>query len=313
MRIAIFGAGGTGGFLGGLLAQSGLEVCLIARGENLRAIRERGLKINSPRGDFRVRPALATDDPAQIGPVDNVIVTVKAWQVAEAAQAMAPLVGSDTGVLAIQNGVDAPSQLAAVLGPEHVIIGLLTLRSFLTGPGHVRHTFESDPNLKIGELDNRPSQRVRDLGTMFERAGLSVAIPTDIRVELWEKFAFACYSAGIATVSRCPIGVWRDQPELRRLAEAAGLEAAAIAKAKGIAMSGDLIQRFSRIADGLAPSAKPSMQDDIMSGRPSELEYWNGAAVRMGPETGVETPVNSLIYSCLLPQEMRARGLATFE
>ena len=140
MRIAVFGAGGTGGFLGGLLARSGHHVFLIARGENLRAIRRGGLNIESPKGNFAVRPALATDDPTQVGTVDTVIVSVKAWQVPEAAQTMVPLVGPDTAVLALQNGVDAPGQLADVLGAQHVMIGLLLLRSILEKPGHIRHT-----------------------------------------------------------------------------------------------------------------------------------------------------------------------------
>lgn len=216
-------------------------------------------------------------------------------------------------MVAIQNGVDAPSQLAGVLGDEHVVIGLLVLRSFRIGPGHFRHTFDSDPNLQLGEFDNRPSQRLEELARIFKAAGLSVMIPPDARVGLWEKFCWACYSAGIPTVSRSPIGVWRQQPELRRLAEQAALEAAAIAKEHGVIVPDGFIERFRQMTDSLDPGAKPSMQDDIMSGRPSELESWNGAAVRLGRECGVDTPVNSFIYHCLLPLEMKARGQVEFD
>ena len=312
MRIAVFGAGGTGGYLGALLARSGNQVSnqvsMIARGENLKAIQANGLKVESTKGDFIVHPAQVTSDPAEIGTVDTVIVAVKAWQVPEAAQAIVPLVGLDTAVVAFQNGVDAPSQLADVLGDEHVMIGLLVLRSFRISPGCFRHTFDSNPNLQIGEFDNRLSQRLEELASVFRTAGLSVAIPPDIRAGLWEKFCWACYSAGIPTVSRSPMGIWRQQPELRRMAEEAGLEAAAIAKAHGVIVPDGFINRFRQMTDSLVPTAKPSMQDDIMNGRPSELESWNGAAVRLGLECGVDTPVNSFIYHCLLPLEMKARG-----
>jgi len=313
VRIAIFGAGGTGGYLGALLARSGHQVSVIARGENLEAIQTIGLRVESAKGDFVVHPAQVTDQPAEVGTVDTVIVGVKAWQVPEAAQAIVPLVGPGTAVVALQNGVDAPSQLASALGAEHVVIGLLLLRSFRIGPGQFRHTFDAEPNLQLGEFDGQASQRVEELGRIFESAGLSVVIPQDVRVGLWEKFCGACYLAGIPTVSRSPIGVWRQQPELRRLAEAAGLEAAAVAKEHGVIVRDDLIDWLRQLTDGMAPGAKPSMQDDIMSGRPSELESWNGAAVRLGREFGVDTPVNSFIYHCLLPLEMKARGQVEFD
>jgi len=313
MRIAVFGAGGTGGYLGALLSRSANQVSMIARGENLKAIQAIGLRVESTKGDFVVRPAQVTSVPAEIGTVDTVIVAVKAWQVPEAAQAIVPLVGPDTAVVALQNGVDAPTQLADVLGEKHVMIGLLILRSFRISPGCFRHTFDSDPNLQIGEFDNRPSQRAEDLASVFRAAGLSVAIPPDIRASLWEKFCWACYSAGIPTVCRSPMGIWRQQPELRRMAEEAGLEAAAIAKANGVIVPEGFIDRFRHMTDNLAPTAKPSMQDDIMNGRPSELESWNGAAVRLGLECGVDTPVNSFIYHCLLPLEMKARGQVEFD
>ena len=139
VRIAVFGTGGIGGYLGGRLAQAGEEVALIARGEHLRAIREHGLKVHSIKGDFVVRSALATDDPAEVGVVDAVIVGVKAWQVTEAAEAMRPMVGPETFVVPVQNGVEAPEQLAAVLGSQHVVGGLGGIISFIVGPGHIRH------------------------------------------------------------------------------------------------------------------------------------------------------------------------------
>ena len=154
MRIAIFGTGGVGGYFGGRLAQNGADVVFIARGEHLQAMRQHGLKIDSIKGDFVVHPIQATDDPEKIDPVDVVLVGVKAWQVSEAAQAMRPMVGPETFVVPLLNGVEAPTQLAEVLGAEHVVGGLCGCISFIAGPGHIRHV-GADPFIHFGELDNR--------------------------------------------------------------------------------------------------------------------------------------------------------------
>ena len=157
MRIAIFGAGGVGGYFGGRLAQSGTDVVFIARGEHLQTMREHGLKIDSIKGDFVVHSIHATDDPNEIDPVDVILVSVKAWQVPEAAQAMRPMVGPETVVVPLLNGVEAPTQLADVLGTEHVIGGLCGIISFVAGPGHIRHA-GADPFINFGELDNNHSE-----------------------------------------------------------------------------------------------------------------------------------------------------------
>ncbi|RLC62817.1 MAG: 2-dehydropantoate 2-reductase, partial [Chloroflexi bacterium] len=196
MRIAIFGTGAVGGYFGGRLAQAGEEVVFIARGEQLQALRDHGLRVDSPQGDFVIHPVQATDDAAQVGIVDVVLVGVKAWQVPEAAQAMAPLVGADTFVVPLQNGVEAPSQLAAVLGDEHVLGGLCRIVSFVVEPGHVRHA-GLEPYVAFGELDNRPSERVRRLQAAFARAGVTAEIPADIGAAMWEKFLFIASFSGV--------------------------------------------------------------------------------------------------------------------
>ena len=308
MRIAVFGAGGIGGYIGGLLAQTGQEVVLIARGEHLKAIQQRGLKVDSPKGDFVAYPALATDDPNQVGEVDTVILGVKAWQVPEAAQAVRSMVGKATAVMPIQNGVEAPSQLAAVLGSEHVVIGLVIVRSLIAGPGHIRHVLEVDPNFQLGEMDKHHSDRVERLRRALENAGLSVKTPPDIHVAMWEKFLTFCVASGMGAITRATSGVWRSLPETRQMAEAAAHEVMAVAQARGIAISDQADKASMRIIDNFLEGHSTSMAIDIVEGRPSELEAATGLVVRLGREEGVDTPVTTLIHNSLLPQEMKARG-----
>jgi 2-dehydropantoate 2-reductase len=312
MRIAVFGSGAVGGYFGGRLAQAGEEVFFIARGEHLQAIRDHGLRVDSLEGDFVVQPAWASDDPAQVGVVDVVLVGVKAWQVPEAAGAMGPMVGPDTFVVPLQNGVEASAQLAAVLGDQHVLGGLCRIGSFIAGPGHIRHT-GVDPYLAFGELDNRPSQRAERLRQAFARAaGLRVEIPPDIQAAMWGKFLFIAPFSGVGAVARAPAGVLRSVPETRELLEQAMHEVFAVARARGITLPDDSVDQAMALVDGLPADGTASMQRDIMEGRPSELDAQNGAVVRLGQEVGVATPVHSFIYRSLWPQELQARGEVQF-
>jgi 2-dehydropantoate 2-reductase len=312
MRIAVFGTGGIGGYFGGRLAQAGEDVVFIARGEHLQAMRANGLRVDSVKGDFVIRPVQATDDPKQVGIVDMILVGVKAWQVPEAAQAMRPMVGPHTFVLPLQNGVEAPSQLAAVLGAEHVLGGLCGLMVFIAGPGHIRHS-AVDPFIGFGELDNRPSERVEKLSQLFSKAqGMRLENPPDIHVGLWRKFLFVTGSTGVGAVTRAPIGIYRSQPGTRRMLEQTAEEICKVAWARKIALPQDALTMALAYWDGMPPELTTSIQRDIMNGRPSELDGLNGAVVRLGKEAGVETPVNAFIYYSLLPMEMRARGQIQF-
>jgi 2-dehydropantoate 2-reductase len=311
MKIVIFGAGGVGGYFGARLAQAGQEVVFIARGEHLRAIRQNGLRIESILGDFAIQPAKASDDPAEIGMVDLVLLGVKAWQVPEAAEAMKPLIGAQTVVLPLQNGVDAPSQLEAVLGCEHVLAGLCRLSVLIAAPGVIRHV-GIPPTIAFGELDAQPSARVESLRQVFARCqGLTVNVPPDIKVALWEKFMFITSVSGLGAATRQPISGFRSLPETRRLLLTVLEEVAVVARAKGIALADDAVSRTLVIIDGLPPATLASMQNDIKNSRPSELESQTGAVVRMGREAGVPTPVNEFLYAILLPMEINARRDAT--
>ncbi|MCL4303021.1 MAG: 2-dehydropantoate 2-reductase [Anaerolineae bacterium] len=312
MRIAIFGTGGVGGYFGGRLAQAGEEVSFIARGDHLRAIQSQGLRVESVLGDFMINPAQATDDPANVGPVDVVLVCVKAWQVAEGAQAILPLVGPETMVVPLQNGVDAPAELAAVLGADSVAGGLCGLIAFVAGPGHIRHT-GIEPFITFGELDDRPSERVERLRQAFARAkGVLVEVPADIKAAMWRKFLLIATWSGVGAVTRAPIGVLRSVPETREMLEQSLQEIYNVALAHHIALPADVVSQTLAFIDTFPPHGTASMQRDIMAGRPSELASQNGAVVRLGREAGVATPLHYFIYYSLLPLELRAWGEVEF-
>jgi 2-dehydropantoate 2-reductase len=314
MRIGVFGTGGVGGYFGGKLAKVGEDVIFIARGEHLKAIRQSGLRVDSPKGDFRILPAMATADPEVVGPVDCVLVGVKAWQVSDAAAAMKPMVGEQTVVLPLQNGVEAPNELAAVLGAEHVLGGLCKISAQVLGPGHIRHV-GLEPYIAFGEISEWRSgraftgERVKRLREAFSSAGVWVETPGDIQAAMWEKFLFIAAISGVGAVARVPVGEVRGLAGSRGMLEQVMEEIYTVALAKGVNLSEDAVPRTMAFVDGMPAGSVPSMQRDILEGKPSELEYQNGAVVRMGQESGVPTPVNAFIYHGLLPQERRARGL----
>jgi len=311
MRIAVFGAGGVGGYFGGRLAQAGEEVVFIARGAHLEAIRSHGLRIESISGDFLVKPALASDDPHRVGEVDAILVAVKAWQVPEAALMMQPMVGKSTFVVPLENGVDAPFQLAATLGVGHVLGGLCRISVLIAAPGHIRHV-GMEPYIAFGEIDGRTSQRAELLRQAFIRGAVSVEVPQDIQAAMWEKFVFIAAISGVGAVTRAPIGVLRSLPETRQMLEDAVGEVVALARARQVRLPEDITTKTMVFIDRLPVGATPSMQRDILEGKPSELGSQNGAVVRMGMEMGIPTPTHAFIYHSLLASELRSRGEANF-
>lgn len=312
MRVAVFGAGAVGGYFGGRLAEAGVDVLFIARGRHLEALQNRGLRVESIAGDFTLHTVQATDDPAHAGIADAVLVAVKAWQLPEAAAAMRPLVGPETFVVPLLNGVEAPEQLAAILGRAHVLGGLCGLLSWVVEPGHIRHA-GLEPFVHFGELDNRRSERAeRLLGTFARARGVIADIPADIHTAMWRKFLFIAAMSGVGAVTRAPVGVYRELPETRALLEAVMREIAALARRRGVALPADAVARTLAFMDGMPAGGTASMQRDVLEGRPSELEAQNGAVVRLGRAAGVETPANAFVYAALLPAERRARGMLSF-
>ena len=316
MRIAIYGTGAVGGYFGGRLAQAGQDTVFLARGEHLRAIREHGLEVASIAVAVTIRPAQATDRPDDVGPADAGLVSVKAWQVPDAARAMRPLIGPDTFVVPLQNGVEAPDQLAEVLGAEHVLGGLCRIIAQMTGPGHIRHS-GAEPYISFGELDAvgsgvQSSGRAERLREAFARAqGVTVEISPDIRSAMWLKFLFIASMSGVGAVTRAPIGVVRARPETRRMLQQAFEEVAAVAAALGIVLPARAVEETMSFADTLPHDGTASMQRDIMAGRPSELETQNGAVARLGSAPACRFRY-TFIYRSLLPLELRARGELSF-
>lgn len=304
-KIAVVGAGGVGGYFGGKLAAGGVDTTFVVRGKTLEALRSRGIRVESINGDFAVDHVKATDRPTE--PVDAVLMTVKAWQIGEAARHIKPIVGPETLVVPLENGIDAPQQLSSVLDPHNVTGGLCAIVSFVVEPGAIRHA-GAQPFITFGELDNRVTPRAERLRDVMRSAGIKADIPEDIHKSMWSKFVFIAPMSGVGSVTRVPVGVWRTTPETRRMAETMIREVAAVASARGIRLDDDIVTKVMQRYDGLPPDATSSLQRDMMSGKPSELDAQLGAAVRLGRESKTPTPVLETIYEALIPQERIARG-----
>ena len=307
MRIAIVGVGGVGGYFGGRLAQTNPEeTFFIARGATLDALRTRGLQVDSVAGDFHLDNVNATDDPKTIGTVDAILLAVKTSNLPEALESVRPMVGENTVVVPLENGIEAPDQIASTLGPQHAAGGLCAIISYIVEPGHIRHA-ATDPFVMFGELDNQRTQRVEKLADTMRRAGINADIPQDIHRSMWTKFLFIAPMSGIGSITRVPVGVWRSMPETRALATQALREILAVASSRSIDLGSDAEERTMARYDGLAAEATSSLQRDIMQGRPSELDAQLGAVVRLGQTLGVPTPLFQTLYHALLPQERLAR------
>ncbi|MGE5124475.1 MAG: 2-dehydropantoate 2-reductase [Acidobacteriaceae bacterium] len=307
MHILVFGAGGVGGYFGGRLAQAGERVTFVARGGHLQAILGNGLHVESIKGDFTIQPVNATDDPSQVDGVDAVLMCVKTWQVTKAGKAIIPLLNRDTFVVPLENGVEAPSQLAEILGREHVLGGLCRIASHIASPGHIQHT-GIEPYVAFGELDKRLTTRAQDLKQAFEGAGVWVEIPPDINVAMWQKYLFISTVSSIGAVTRVPIGDFRSHPETRQMMERALQDCYSLALAHGVQLPPESVANTLAFIDSLPPETIASMHRDIIEGCPSELDSQVGAIVQMGQMYNVSTPVHTFIYHSLLPQERLARS-----
>ncbi len=308
MKIAIYGAGAVGGYFGGRLAQAGHDVTFIARGENLRALQTSGLRVESSLGDFTLNPVKAVSDPAEIGAVDLVIPGVKTWQLPGILPGMAALVGPQTVIVTVQNGVDSHLVIGEALGQEKVIAGITRLFSTLVEPGHIVHGGAA-AQFMIGELDGSITPRVQAIYDMLNTTpGIQAVLTTDIQRELWAKLVMITAFGGTGSVTRAPIGVILAVPETRALIEASVLEIAAVAAACGYPLAADVLEKSLAFFKNQPYMGTSSLQRDIMAGRRSELESLIGTVVRLAREKNVPAPVNSFIYSALLPTELKARG-----
>ena len=312
MRIAVYGCGGVGAYFGGRLAQIGQDVTFIARNENLAAMRSKGLKVGSIAGDFIIDRIKVTNNPTDVGIVDYVLCCVKAWQVTAAARAILPMVGPDTLVVPLQNGVEAPDQIASIIDPANVLGGLCAIVAFQASPGHIKHS-GGNPLIRFGHLDDRPDPRINALSEVFNHCiGIKSSIPENVAVAMWQKFMLITPWSGLGAVSRAPLGVLLEQPETRNLLIEAADEIYRLGLARGIPMPDDSVAKTMATLEGIPGNSTTSMQRDLMGGRPSELDAQNGAVVRLAYEVGLDMPLNRFFVYGLRSLELRARGALSF-
>jgi 2-dehydropantoate 2-reductase len=302
MRIAIVGAGGVGGYFGGRLAQAGGDVVFLARGAHLDALRSRGLRIISPKGDAHVPRVNATDDPAAIRGTDVVLFAVKLYDAHAAAQLLPQLVRSgapEAVVIPLQNGVEGVDIVSPAVGREHTAGGTCYVSAVIAEPGVIRHT--AMDHLIFGELDRIRTPRLQRLLEICRQANFQSTLSDDIQVDIWTKFVRLSVFSGMTTVTRSPIGVIVDDPELLRLLKEGIAEGLAVAHAKGIEVPDAMMAESTKAYQALPPQAKASMLEDIERGRRLELPWLSGAVVRFGRELGVPTPVHGFINAVLRP------------
>lgn len=303
MKIAILGTGGIGGVFGTRLHAAGHDVHFIARGAHLAAMREKGLTVEGAAGPQRYAGISATDDPAAIGPVDVVLFGIKLWDTETAAAACKPLVGPDTAVLSLQNGIDARPVLARVLGEAHALAGVAEVSAVIAGPGVIRQT-GTFTRIRAGEEDGRESARLAAFGSACAEAEIEFILSPDIVADRWRKFALIVAGSGLTAVTRQTVGVVRGDPHMRAVFAACLEETIAVGRAEGADLEPDLAVTLMGFVENLPADMKASMAADLEAGRRLELPWMSGRVSALGRELGVPTPVNDTLYAALKPYEM---------
>lgn len=302
MRVAILGSGAVGGFYGALLARAGHDVAFVARGAHLDAIRAHGLRVRGAVGDFAAR-GRADSDTARLGPADLVIVAIKTYDNATALPLLAPLVGPDTAVLTLQNGVDSVDEVAAVAGARHVLGGSTYVATAIAEPGLIEQT-GTHRRIVFGEVfeaGREPSARVREIEAAMRAADIQAEAVADARPAIWEKFVYLAAFAGFTGAARLPIGPLRDEPGFVDLALRACAEIAAVARAEGVPLPADLADRQRAYIDALPASTRSSLLIDLQSGKRIEIESLPGSVVRRADAAGVDVPIMRTLYAVLKP------------
>jgi 2-dehydropantoate 2-reductase len=303
MRIAVVGAGGVGGGFGVALAKAGADVTFIARGAHLAAMKSAGLKVQGSRGESHLVPTQATDNPAEIGKVDFVLFCVKQWDVESAGHHIKPLIGPNTAVIPLQNGVDAAERLIPILGENAVMGGVAQISASIIGPGLINQvgTFM---RMIFGELDGKHSKRGEDLLALCLKAGFDATLSDQILTDLWMKFILLASNASIMALARQPIGKMRDDPEMRPIFTAAYQETFDVGRARGVALPADAVETILKNTYHFPPDMKPSMALDLDRGNRLELPWLGGKVVELGKKVGVPTPTHSLMCAMLKPYVM---------
>ena len=309
MRIAVYGAGGVGGYFGGRLAQAGADVHHIARGAHLEALRTHGLRVRSVKGDFAVRVP-ATDDPADIGPCDYVLFCVKAFDTKQAAARLGPLVGDATGVVSLQNGVDNEEKLARAVGQDHVMGGAAFIFAGIAEPGVILHT-GGPTSVTFGELDGQVTERAQRLLDCCQQAGFAAELSPSIKTVLWAKLAFICAQAGMTAAVRLPIGEIRTVDAAWAAFQRLVAEVCAVAEVDGSPVPPAAQERALAMARSVEPGSFSSLHDDLVAGRRMELDALHGFVVRRAAEHGAPVPMTEAVYAILKPWAIRNQHTET--
>jgi len=299
MKVAVVGAGGVGGYFGARLADLGADVSFIARGAHLEAMRTSGLKVFSPLGDLRLDHVRATEDAVSIGQVDVVLFTVKLYDTNAVCARIGPLIGPETVVVTLQNGVESVGLLTEAVGRSHVAGGVAHVFAVIAEPGVIRHT--ALDLIIVGELDGPATPRLEKLQAVADQAGFECRLSAQIDMEIWLKFVRLSAFSGMTAVTRAPLGILREDPDLLAMMQAAVMEGMAVAHAKQVQFPANAMDdMFAHIAS-MPPQSKSSMLEDLERGRRLELPWLSGAVLRLGRELGVETPIHRFITTVLAP------------
>jgi 2-dehydropantoate 2-reductase len=303
MRIAVVGAGGVGGAFGAALAKAGADVTFIARGAHLAAMKSKGLRIESPRGDTHLVPTQATDDPKTVGPVDVVLFCVKLWDVESAGAAIKPMVAANTAVIPLQNGVDAAERLAPILGRQAVMGGVANISATIAEPGVIRQT-GTVLRIVFGELDGQKSARAEAFAAMCQKAGIEGVLSQAILTDLWMKFILLASNASLMALARLPVGKLRDDPDIAPWFTTAYEEVASVGRAMGVVLPTDAVEKTLNFNRSAPPQLMPSMAVDLLRGNRIELPWLSGKVVELGRKHGVPTQTHAFMYAALKPYIM---------
>lgn len=300
MRIAIMGAGAVGGYFGGLLSRAGHEVTFIARGAHLAAMREHGLALDTPKGRLMVDRARFVEHPVEAGPCEVVVFTVKAYDIEAAAAPLKPLVEGGACVISVLNGVDHQDRIATVLGPGSVLGGLAMVSGVISEPGVIRYTSDMS-GLRFGEADGSMSPRATAFRHACTGAGFHADLVSDIRAAQWSKFVGLATNAALTSLFRLPAGHIYHDAEIIPMATRAFGEVAAVARAEGIALPPDIVDKTLALHQSFPKTMYASMYHDLAKGRPLELDSFSGHIVRRGRALGVATPIHEMAWLALKP------------
>jgi 2-dehydropantoate 2-reductase len=298
MRIAVMGTGGVGGYFGARLVQGGHDVAFIARGRHLEALRQNGLRVESPLGGATLRDIRVTDDPAELDPVDMVLFGVKLWDTETSAELIKPLLGERTGVVSFQNGVVKDDILRRVLGQDHVVGGVAYVAATIAEPGVIRHSGNLR-KLVFGEYDGALSERVREFRDACAGSGIDVEASTSIERAVWEKFVFLVGLSGTTSLARTPIGPIRSNPRSRAFLHDVMDEVVRVARAQGVPLPADYADDRLAFVDQVSAGMTSSMCNDLERGNRLEVAWLSGDVVERGAALGVPTPCNRAVMDIL--------------